>query len=322
MKKVIFNLLYNTLLTRNVILPFKKGIRYIFVFHDISNTSSFHNSSTYSTDVKVFENNVDWIQKHFKIVDLDKLTDESYRDEHHSNLASIVFDDGFYSVLETALPYLHKKNISFTIFANQTAIQENWLWCSSLLIARKNNNIKYLENIFSKTPVHNKLSFEKFLNDPVTFICESKLPDDDYSIFREPEYESSKIYLDEKDIKFLFSEGVIIGNHTKTHKHLSTCSDEIIRQEIIENKEYLEKLLNTQINHFAIPFGFHTTYNAYALKIAHEAHAHVYDTTKNYLKPSNQGLIPRVALQNENKSKLFSYVNYPLIRNINQDEVL
>ncbi len=316
MKKIIFNLLYNTLLTKNFILPFKKGIRYVFVFHDISNASSFHNSSTYSTDIKIFENNIDWIQKHFKIVALNKLTDKLYRDDHHSNLASIVFDDGFYSVLESAFPYLNKKKIPFAVFANQTAIQENWLWCSSLLIAKKNNNVKYLENIFRKIVEYNKLSFEEFVRDPVTSICDSKLPNDDYSIFREPEYERDKIYLDEKDMKFLFSEGVIIGNHTKTHKHLSSCSNETIKQEIIENKEYLERLLNSEIDHFAFPFGFHTTYNAYALKIAHQAHSFVYDTTKNYLKFSNQDLIPRIALQNEDKAKLFSYINYPLIRNL------
>jgi len=316
MKKIVFNLLYNTLLSKNFILPFKKGIRYIFLFHDVSDISSLHNYPVYSTDFTIFKNNIEWIQNNFEIVDLNKLTTADYQDSHHRNLASVVFDDGFYSILESVFPYLNKKKIPFAIFANQTAIQENWLWCSNLFMAKKQNNIKYFEKTFEKIVENNKLSFERFLDDPVTFICESKLPNDDYLIFREPEYEQSKVYLDENDIKFLFSEGVIIGNHTKTHKHLSTCTNETIRQEIMENKEYLQRLLNSEINHFAIPFGFHTTYNDYALKIAHEAHSFVYDTTKNYLKFSNQDLIPRVGLRNENKSKILSYINYPLIRNL------
>jgi peptidoglycan/xylan/chitin deacetylase (PgdA/CDA1 family) len=316
MKKILFHLLYNRLLTKNFILPFKKDIRYIFLFHDVSTASSLHNYPIYSTDLTIFKNNVEWIQNHFKIVDLNKLTDEQYREYPGKNLASIVFDDGFYSVLESAFPYLSKKKIPFAVFANQTAIEENWVWCSNLFMAKKEGNSTYLKKIFGNIIGNNKLSFERFVEDPVTFICESKLPNDDYSIFREPEYERSKVYLDAKDLRYLFSEGVIIGNHTKTHKHLSTCSDETIKQEIIENKEYLERLLHSKIDHFAIPFGFHTTYNDYAITIAHEAHSFVYDTTKNYVKFPNQYILPRVGLRNESKSKLLSYINYPLIRNL------
>ncbi|HXP53092.1 MAG TPA: polysaccharide deacetylase family protein, partial [Bacteroidia bacterium] len=288
MKKIVFSFLYNTLLTKNVILPFKKGIRYIFLFHDVSDPLNLHHNQVYSTDLEIFKDNIEWIQNHFKIVDLDRLTDKLYHDENNSNLASVVFDDGFYSVLEHAFPYLNKKEIPFAIFANKTAMQQNWLWCSNLIMAKKRNNNKYLKKIFESIVDNDKLSYERFIYDPITFICESKMHDDDYEVFREPEYEDGKVYLDEKDIKFLVSEGVIIGNHTKTHKHLSTCSDETIRQEIIDNKEYLKNLLGSEIKHFAIPFGFHTTYNDYAIKIAYEAHSFVYDTTRNYVKFSNQ----------------------------------
>jgi peptidoglycan/xylan/chitin deacetylase (PgdA/CDA1 family) len=316
MKKILFNFLYNRVLSNNFILPFKKGIRYVFVFHDISDASSFQNSPIYSTDLRVFKDNIEWIQKNFQIVNLDQLTNEHYQGDEKGNYASIIFDDGFYSVLESAFPYLNKKKIPFAVFVNQKAIQENWLWCSNLLIAKKNGNGKYLKSVFDNVVDNDKLSFEGFVDNPTAFICASQILNNDYSIFREPEYERSKTYLDESDIKFLFSEGVIIGNHTKTHKHLSTCSDETIREEIVGNKEYLKGLLGSDINHFAIPFGFHTTYNEYAIKVAREMHSFVYDTTKNYIKFSGQSLIPRVALRNESKEKIISYINYPLIRNL------
>lgn len=316
MKRFLFNIIYQHIVSRNIILPFTKDIRYIFLFHDVSPSSAVHNHSVYSTNFNIFQRNVEWIQSNFKIVGLNNLTDENYQDVESHNLAAIVFDDGFSSILEHVFPFFNKKQIPFTIFANQTAIEENWLWCSNLLIAIKENNLNYLSRIYEHFVTNNEFSFADFIADPVTNLSDNKLLNDDYSVFFETSFTNQKVYLDESDIKFLYSKGVIIGNHTKTHKHLSTCSNNIIKEEIVENKLYLERLLETEIEHFAIPFGFHTTYNDYAINMAKETHKFVYDTEKNRLRLSEQKLVPRIGLTNEAISTLVSYVNYPIIRNI------
>jgi peptidoglycan/xylan/chitin deacetylase (PgdA/CDA1 family) len=316
MKKLLFNIIYHGILSRNIILPLVKKARYIFLFHDVSVGPSIYSHPIYSSDFIVFQRSIKWIQDNFKIVALDKLTDENYRDECSRNLASIVFDDGFNSVLECVFPLFNQKQIPFAVFVNQTAIEENWLWCNNLWMAIKQNDLDYLRKIYDQYVAHNEISFETFIVDPVTCLSDNKLLTDDYSVFFAPKFASQKVYLNAKDIKFLHSKGVLIGNHTKNHKHLSTCSNETIKQEIVENKLYLQGLLDCEINHFAIPFGFHTTYNDYAIKVAKETHKFVYDTEKNRLKTACQRLVPRISLVNEEVSALASYVNYPIIRNI------
>jgi len=315
MKKFLFNTFYNGLLGKNLVLPFAKDNRFIFLLHDISDERATQHHPVYSTKLKVFRQMVNWIDRHFKVVSLDDLTNEAYRTDYPKNLISIAFDDGFYSVKEFALPILAEKNMPFTIFANQVAIEENWIWCSNILMALNQNDHTYLGNIYEHFKVGKAISFDQFLQDPITFLSDNGYLNDDYTIFEAQKFTKKKIYLDESDLKELRSKGVLIGNHTKTHKHLASCSNAAIDAEILGNKKYLETLLGEDIAHFAIPFGFHTTYNDYAIKTAKAAHSYVYDTEKNRLKP-NQKLVPRIGLQNEENSKLFSYVNYPILRNV------
>jgi peptidoglycan/xylan/chitin deacetylase (PgdA/CDA1 family) len=314
-KKIFHKYIYNGILSKNVVLPFAKNNRFVFLLHDISQNKESHNHPVYTTNFDVFKQMVDWLQKHFKVVSLDDITDENYVTDYPKNLAAIAFDDGFYSVKELAFPYLSERNIPFTVFANQTAIQENWLWCSNLMMALNTNDIEYLRTIYHHYIKDESVSFENFKKDPVTNLGDRKFLTDDYSVFKNDKFTKYKVYLDEADIKELHAKGVTIGNHTKTHKQLSTCSDEAILDEIMSNKKYLQDLLNAEIEHFAIPFGFHTSYNDYAIEVMKKAHKFVYDTEKNRIKNTLR-LIPRIGLQNENTAKLFSYVNYPILRNI------
>ena len=315
MKQLFQQYIYNGILSKNIVLPFAKNKRFIFLLHDISLKDKWHNHPVYSTDFDVFKQMVEWLQKHFKIVSLDDIMNENYKADYPQNLAAITFDDGFYSVKELAFPYLSERHIPFTIFANQTAIQDNWLWCSNLMMALNRNDRAYLSKIYDHYKADKIMDFDAFIKDPVTCLSDNGLLNDDYSVFYDVKFTQYKVYLDENDIKELDTEGVTIGNHTKTHKHLASCSHEALDAEILGNKKYLESLLNKKIEHFAIPFGFHTTYNDYAIDLAKKAHQYVYDTEKNRVKNTLR-LVPRMGLQNETTAKLFSYVNYPILRNV------
>ena len=315
MKKALLNFIYDGILSRNIVLPFAKNNRFIFLLHDVSPKNSRHNHHVYSTDIEVFQRMVLWMQKHFKMVSLDEITDENYLSNYPKNLATIVFDDGFYSLKEFVFPFLSGRDIPFTIFANQTAVQENWLWCSNLMMALNSNNLDYLQKVFCHFVTDKSISFADFKKDPVTCLIDLKLLNDEYAIFKDKKFTKDKVYLDESDIKQLRAAGVKIGSHTRSHKQLSTCSDKVIFDEIVNNKKYLQNLLNEEIEHFAIPFGFHTTYNDYAIELAQKEHKFVYDTEKNRLK-NDRKLLNRIGLQTESNSKLFSYVNYPIVRNI------
>lgn len=96
----------------------------IFTYHDISNENQTHYSPSYSTQVEVFKRQIAWIHQKFNCVSLDSLLNDSRRS---GTSASITFDDGFYSVLETAHPFLKSLDIPYTVFANVCGVENNFI---------------------------------------------------------------------------------------------------------------------------------------------------------------------------------------------------
>jgi len=61
--------------------------------------------------------------------------------------------------------------------------------------------------------------------------------------------------LTDEQLSKLHQAGMEIGGHTVTHPILANLDKETAWQEIIENKQSLEKLLEIQLQHFAYPNG-------------------------------------------------------------------
>ena len=127
-----------------------------------------------------------------------------------------------------------------------------------------------------------------------------------------------KVFLDESDIKELVRQGILIGNHSSTHRVLASCDERGLQQEVLENKLYLEDLTATEIKHLALPFGKREHYNAKVLDYCYSAgHQYVYTTNPTSFDPRrNERLIPRVSILNESPQELFFLINRPLLKKI------
>lgn len=62
-------------------------------------------------------------------------------------------------------------------------------------------------------------------------------------------------YMSEEDIKYVFSLGHIIGVHDKSHEHWTKKTEKKLIKDIIETKEWLEKILETPIVICSAPGG-------------------------------------------------------------------
>lgn len=130
-----------------------------------------------------------------------------------------------------------------------------------------------------------------------------------------------KVFLDEADVRHLVSKGVVIGNHSATHRILGACDKAALKAEIFDCKQYLERLTGTPITHFALPFGKREHYNERVLDACYSAgHTHVYSTNPSCFDLTNPGrdrrLIPRVALLGESAGDLYFVINRPLLKTI------
>ena len=127
-----------------------------------------------------------------------------------------------------------------------------------------------------------------------------------------------KVFLDEADIKHLATQGIPVGSHSSSHRVLAECDEATLREEVLDNKLYIESLTGTNVSHFALPFGKREHYNTHVLNFCHSVgHDYVYTTNPSYFDLAiGQRLIPRVGLLNESREELFFLINRPLVRKV------
>lgn len=128
----------------------------------------------------------------------------------------------------------------------------------------------------------------------------------------------AKVFLDEDDIRQLAAQGVAIGNHSATHKVLAECDEATLKEEVQDNKEYIEKLTGTAVKHLALPFGKREHYNERVLNFCYSVgHDYVYSTNPTSFEVARgQRLIPRVSILNEGAEELLFMINRPLVKKI------
>src|SRR5262249_42944992 len=90
---------------------------------------------------------------------------------------------------------------------------------------------------------------------PVTvFACRRAIKNNElFNLPQRRTYES-RVYLNEADLKYLSERGVVIGSHTANHKVLAACNGAELREEVLENKAYLEGVTGQKVVHLALPF--------------------------------------------------------------------
>lgn len=127
-----------------------------------------------------------------------------------------------------------------------------------------------------------------------------------------------KVFLDESDVKELAAKGVVIGSHSSTHKDLAECDEASLKEEVLDNKLYLEGLTGAAVRHLALPFGKREHYNERVLNFCYSVgHDYVYTTNPSFFDLTNcERLIPRVAMLNESAEELFFTINRPLLKKI------
>ncbi len=94
-------------------------------------------------------------------------------------------------------------------------------------------------------------------------------------------------YLNAEQIKEMDKNGIDIESHTVSHPRLNELSYDKQMSEMKESKEYLEKLLNKDINYIAYPYG---NFNENTLKAVEEIGYKMAVSTKSGLAAKSDGI--------------------------------
>lgn len=311
-RSVAREILGRTLLRRNLILPFVRERRYVFVYHDVSEPDSPHHWPVYSTPFRTFVHQVAFLRSLFRLVPLAEIVaPSSGRDRGH--LAAIVFDDGFRSVLDRAHPHLASLGIPFAVFVNRSAIERNALWCTDVVLGRA--DLPYMSRLLREYIEAGAVDLEAFLVDPLGHLIASPRLTDDYTAFSREPRAGAPLYMSADEIRFLHSKGVTVGSHTVSHKVLARCSDEALAGEVIGNAHYLAGLLGEEIQHLALPFGFEGTFDRRVLGLARSTHRYVYSSRRAFftgIEARRWGfVVPRIGLRSESPEEIMVSINLP-----------
>ena len=128
-----------------------------------------------------------------------------------------------------------------------------------------------------------------------------------------------KVFLDEDDVRALSAAGILVGNHSATHRALADLDDGDLPGEVLDNKRYLEGLVGKEISHFAVPFGKRQHYDDRSLAYCFgSGHSYVYSTNPTFFDPRMLGdgphLLPRIEVSREPTEKIFFLLNRPMLR--------
>jgi peptidoglycan/xylan/chitin deacetylase (PgdA/CDA1 family) len=97
----------------------------VFAFHDVSTPAEPQHSPQYSTHPDTFRQQLDLLQRVFRLVTLDQALAPAAPGAQP--LAAITFDDGFASVRTRVQPLLAERRIPFTLFVNGRAMRDGRL---------------------------------------------------------------------------------------------------------------------------------------------------------------------------------------------------
>ena len=274
----------------------------------------------------VFEAQVKFLQRHYRIVSLSALCDEieqqshgdQHEGQHDGQAVAITFDDGYKDLYFEALPILKKYRVPATVFLPVASIESNEpLWYDRIFL---------LFTVFPGDRIQVDCDRPRnfALPNQATRIAAAAevigwlrtLPEDRRK--NECEGLESKAELPKDMLKNrmltwdqiheMRAAAVEFGAHTMTHPVVSRLTQEQLEHEIVDSKHVLEARINERVQHFAFPFGKAADCGSAAFSVISKAGFRSASTTEEGVNGPGSNLLAlnRVSLGEERHLPMFA----------------
>ncbi len=278
-----------------------------------------------------FNSHIQYLSGKYNILSMDQLYDQIQNRKllDRRNII-ITFDDGYKINTNYAMDILDQYKAPCTFYMNTYNLNDDKIfwWDELQLIFSDKNilppqlsidvcnteiifNLDNKENIiFAVKTLHSLLKGQR------SEIRKNILLSITDQIMRDLNHSSELLSVNELDIlKTANNKLFTIGGHTHSHNSLSLLNYSSQNDEIKINKEILEKIIKTNLNHFSLPFGGKNDFNDKTIKIIQELGYKTTVTTHKSPFRLNDNIfeIPRFSIKNWDKylfsKKLNSYFN-------------
>ncbi len=215
------------------------------------------------TSIRVLEFALRWLRREgWKIVDLDEGLQRLEDPRPSQRFAVLTFDDGTRDLVSCALPVLESYSAPFTAYIPTGALtKELYSWWLGLREVFRTSDSVTIEPMGTRFECPTIAKKRKAIAEIESWVSS------DYrraallnATFRSAgislELLNREYFLGEKELRALARTRLAsIGGHTTSHIALATLDREIARQEMADNRAYLENLTQRPVRHFANPYG-------------------------------------------------------------------
>ncbi len=250
----------------NPVFPVERrntSLCHIFLYHRINDD---HDPFLRSESTEDFRAQMKHLARHFSFVSLDDIAAGKINEKEARYAVAITFDDGYRDNFTHALPILKEFRIPATIFLATGFIGTGEMpWYDKVCLAFKLTVQKELRldrpgaTTGSLRTQQERVALMQQTLDALRVMDEDSrdsLMDDLFRALRVPkELALPNFMLNWDETRQMKAQNISFGAHTVTHPVLSQVKSDRLRKEIEDSRKTIEEKLQSEVVHFAYPFG-------------------------------------------------------------------
>lgn len=215
----------------------------------------------YEPTVEVFDWQMRLLREQFSPLPLMQALDMQQSNSLPERAVCVTFDDGYADNERHALPVLQRHAIPATVFVSTGFLNGGRMWNDSVIEAFRVAGGDAFELGALELGCHELGSFEQRMQgaERVITAIKHRDPGDRMALVREIEAKVDSLpgdlMMTDEQVRSLATAGIAIGAHTVNHPILASVADDVARGEILDSKQYLESLLQDEVEVFAYPNG-------------------------------------------------------------------
>jgi peptidoglycan/xylan/chitin deacetylase (PgdA/CDA1 family) len=236
------------------------------VFHDVSVTDSpFTKGMSVRISPTSFETALKFLTAYYTPVSLEEVLNAGDAQGLPDRAVLVTFDDGYASVAETAVPLCRRYGVPATCFLNAAFLDNQRLAPDNLVCYVANVHgldtiraaarairsarmprLHSLSDVFSRLFPRISLPERELFLDALRRLA---------GIEENRMASAASLYLTRKQLSYLVSQGVEIGNHTYSHVNCRLLSERDCASEVDRNRVELEAITGKVLRSFSQPYG-------------------------------------------------------------------